>query len=46
VAGWIADVWGFPAMFWAALVAGATAFAILYAAVPEPRTMNSPALDL
>lgn len=45
-AGWIADVWGFPAIFWAALVAGATAFAILYAAVPEPRTMNSPALDL
>ncbi|MGI6130720.1 MAG: MFS transporter [Bacillota bacterium] len=46
VAGWIADVWGFPAIFWAALVAGAAAFAILHAAVPEPRAMNSPALDL
>lgn len=46
MAGWIADAWGFPAMFWVALVAGATAFAILHAAVPEPRSMNSPALDL
>ncbi len=46
MAGWIADASGFPAMFWVALVAGATAFAILHAAVPEPRSMNSPALDL
>ena len=46
IAGWMADAWGFPVMFWAALAAGAAAFAILYAAVPEPRSMHSPALDL
>ena len=45
IAGWMADAWGFSAMFWAALVAGAAAFAVLHAAVPEPRSMHSAALD-
>ena len=45
MAGWVADVWGFPAMFWAALAAGVAAFAILYAAVPEPRSLHGAALD-
>jgi MFS family permease len=45
MAGWIADVWGFPTMFWAALTAGVAAFAILYTAVPEPRSMHCAAVD-
>lgn len=42
LAGWMADVWGFPAMFWTALVSGVAAWAILFIAVPEPRRMQSP----
>lgn len=40
LAGWMADTWGFPAMFATALVAGVVALSILHFAVPEPRTMR------
>ncbi|MEA4883349.1 MAG: MFS transporter [Clostridia bacterium] len=37
VAGWMSDVWGFPVMFWVALIAGIASLAIMWFAVAEPR---------
>ncbi len=45
VAGWMADAWGFPAMFWTALVAGSAAYVILCLRVPEPRQVRNTVLD-